>query len=573
MKRMLVIVAVITVSIVIVIFAGPGEDTRGVQSRIPGTDAAAPQSDVPEIMNYQAVLTDQSGDLLHGTFDLVFRIYDQETAPGGNEMWMEPHFNVQVDSGLVNILLGTVNPGLAESFDGSGRWLEVEVQGQILTPRQPIASVPYAFRSGDGGGGDGHSLDAADGSPVDAVYVDDTGIVGIGTTSPASKTALHIAENTPLWLLGTPPYAQLKISGTTEPDNQLRLGFHTREDFLTEKHGFIEAAYWSTDESSQFPLVMNDELCVAADGNVGIGTWEPERDLHIKGRSGNAAVRLESEGGNQWNVAAGEKFYVSYYDGSFHDYLTVDEEIPLRVRNFDGSTCLRADANEGVSIGSGTETPPSEGLFVKGGVQVGKGNADEWTALYLYGDHQWLLNAHNQGDFLIRHNRGSAADPDWDDRYFRIRTSGEVVVPVLELTGGSDIAEPFDVAQPESVEPGMVVVIDPEHPGRLKRSSRAYDRCVAGIVSGANGVRPGMTMVQENAFEGNHQVALTGRVYGLCDASYGSIEPGDLLTTSPTPGYAMKVTDYEKAPGAVIGKAMSRLEDGQDFVLVLVNLQ
>ena len=37
------------------------------------------------------------------------------------------------------------------------------------------------------GGGDGHSLDAADGNPIDAVFVDDAGFVGIGTTLPATK--------------------------------------------------------------------------------------------------------------------------------------------------------------------------------------------------------------------------------------------------------------------------------------------------------------------------------------------------------------------------------------------------
>ena len=35
----------------------------------------------------------------------------------------------------------------------------------------------------------------------------------------------------------------------------------------------------------------------------------------------------------------------------------------------------------------------------------------------------------------------------------------------------------------------------------------------------------------------------------------------------------MKVTDNGKAPGAVIGKAMTPLAQGRGFVLVLVNLQ
>ena len=68
-------------------------------------------------------------------------------------------------------------------------------------------------------------------------------------------------------------------------------------------------------------------------------------------------------------------------------------------------------------------------------------------------------------------------------------------------------------------------------------------------------------------------MALSGRVYALADTSSGSIKPGDLLTTSPLAGHCMKVTDHAKAQGAVIGKAMSSLKEGQGMVLVLVTLQ
>ena len=68
-------------------------------------------------------------------------------------------------------------------------------------------------------------------------------------------------------------------------------------------------------------------------------------------------------------------------------------------------------------------------------------------------------------------------------------------------------------------------------------------------------------------------MALTGGVYCWADAYNGSIQPGDLLTTSDSPGHAMKVTDYAKAQGAIIGKAMTSLEEGRGLVLVLVTLQ
>jgi hypothetical protein len=73
--------------------------------------------------------------------------------------------------------------------------------------------------------------------------------------------------------------------------------------------------------------------------------------------------------------------------------------------------------------------------------------------------------------------------------------------------------------------------------------------------------------------DGNYPVALTGRVYCWADASDDPIAPGDLLTTSDIPGHAMKVTDYAKAQGAILGKAMSALEKGRGLVFVLVTLQ
>ncbi|MSU58977.1 MAG: hypothetical protein EXS35_12555 [Pedosphaera sp.] len=150
---------------------------------------------------------------------------------------------------------------------------------------------------------------------------------------------------------------------------------------------------------------------------------------------------------------------------------------------------------------------------------------------------------------------------------------GRITTQVLEITGGSDLAENFDIQSPHA-EPGMIVRIDPAHPGELAVSDRAYDRTVAGVVSGAGGVKPGMLMGQRNSkADGKHPVALTGRVYCLVDASHGAVEPGDLITTSATPGHGMKVTDHTRAHGAIIGKAMTGLANGKGLVLLLVSLQ
>ena len=153
---------------------------------------------------------------------------------------------------------------------------------------------------------------------------------------------------------------------------------------------------------------------------------------------------------------------------------------------------------------------------------------------------------------------------------------GTIRTGIVEIIGGSDLSERFEIRTDEGVLPtsGMVVSIDPQNPGNLAICTKAYDQRVAGIISGAGNISSGMIMSQTDSVTGGeYPVALTGRIYCLVDASFGPIEPGDLLTTSDTPGHAMKVTDYIKANGAIIGKAMSELEDGQGLVLVLVSLQ
>ena len=158
---------------------------------------------------------------------------------------------------------------------------------------------------------------------------------------------------------------------------------------------------------------------------------------------------------------------------------------------------------------------------------------------------------------------------------FELDVNGTTRTNVLKITGGADLSEGFDVAPTATrVVPGMVVSIDPENPGKLVVCTEANDRRVAGIISGAGGVLPGMIMSQVGTeADGEFPVALTGRVYCWVDATNGAVEPGDLLTTSAIAGHAAKVLDHDKASGAIIGKAMSGLKEGRGLVLVLVSLQ
>src|SRR5678816_2278174 len=73
--------------------------------------------------------------------------------------------------------------------------------------------------------------------------------------------------------------------------------------------------------------------------------------------------------------------------------------------------------------------------------------------------------------------------------------AGTTRTRVLTITGGSDIAEPFKMSAGD-IPKGAVVVIDEQNPGHLKMSATAYDTRVAGVVSGANGIKPGISLHQ-----------------------------------------------------------------------------
>jgi len=145
----------------------------------------------------------------------------------------------------------------------------------------------------------------------------------------------------------------------------------------------------------------------------------------------------------------------------------------------------------------------------------------------------------------------------------------------VEVTGdltlaGADVAEPFSVVGNLAAEPGSVVVLAGEDGVRV--SDEAYDRRVVGVVSGAGNYAPALVLDRGDD-PARRPVALTGKVWCNVDADCGAVEVGDLLTTSDTPGYAMKARDASRAFGAVIGKALRPVHNGTALVPILVALQ
>jgi len=142
----------------------------------------------------------------------------------------------------------------------------------------------------------------------------------------------------------------------------------------------------------------------------------------------------------------------------------------------------------------------------------------------------------------------------------------------IQLSGfGLDYAEEFNVSGGAEAEPGTVMVLD--DCGGIRSCDQAYDRRVAGVISGAGDYRPAVILGREVSAANRSPLALMGQVYCRVDASIAAIAVGDLLTTSSTPGHAMKAADPAQAFGAVIGKALRPLAGGRGLVPILVALQ
>ncbi len=431
-----------------------------------------------------------SGQPVTGTQDMRFSLFTAAT--GGTQLGTTQCVdNVAVADGLftVTIDFGSqfVTPGakflLIEARADTGLACANTTGFTALSPRQTVNATPIATHAKSA-----FALDAADGSPANAVIVDNNGNVGIGTAAPTHS--VHIANT-------APTIALQDTDSTTQ-----QVGYISYRD-----SGNVERAW------------------------VGYGTVGSPHFSMINARSGGDIFLTPFSGdvvlcGNGGNVGIG----------------TATPTVPLQVRH-DQPVLILQDS------GSNTTQSGYVGFWNSSGVETA------WMGYGTPGSpHFTVINARAGGNLVLRPGAG-----------------GVVQVPVLEITG-ADLAEKFPAS--EKLEPGMVVAIDKDHAGKLCLSRGAYNRCVAGVVSGANNFSVGAVLGNLPGQEAAPAVALSGRVYVYCDATLAAIEPGDLLTTSDTPGHAMRAGENDRAHGAVIGKSMERLEKGErGLVLVLVNLQ
>ncbi len=560
-----------------------------------------------------------SGNPASGTYEMQFQLYDSAT--GGAQVGPTlTDSSVTITGGVFTTTLD-----FGASFDGSARYLEIGVRSggspdpfTQLSPRQAINYVPHAIRSLNAGASDALSSACVDCvTSAQVLNLDGAKITGEIPTISIPTGSDNYIQNASV-PRGTrksfgQPAASLNIGGNATvgsmdvngpvslaavgapaaaPAGQGRIYFDsaTNKVKVSENGSAFVNLVGATGVSGsgtvnsipmftagttlgsslisqiggttvQLPAFVN--LAATASGNaIGFGSPNSGTGMTISGPSARGDLRLDS---TLLRLTAGLAGVGPPGNGIAIDTagnVGISNLAPLAKLDIgatgDGAAILRL-TTERPWLFRQVRTGPSTGLQLQ---SLSGSKKFEITT----------VDGFNVATFLAEGATSrvgiGTTDPVLGAALHVIGTTRSSVV---EITGGSDLAEKFSFSEP--VTPGMVVAIDAKNAGKLKLARGIYNRQVAGVISGANNLSAGMTLPDVKNSENGIPVALSGRVWVYADATKHAITPGDLLTTATVAGHAMKATNYRKSQGAIIGKAMTSLKTGRGLVLVLVSLQ
>jgi hypothetical protein len=337
----------------------------------------------------------------------------------------------------------------------------------------------------------------------------------------------------------------------------------------------------STGASGRVETSTDTVFLSGATGAIRAGGNNQTGTLELKGPSGGSGITMSGAGRltlqptpNSTLIPLASSITVDGGDSSIHVATKLGET--LRLDGASGNIWLGGNDIDGDLLlmpkevkGDITDTAKAAIWLDAGERTIRLRSADSKDRIRLEADGGKIVVGGNDvaGDLLVYaadKKGGELDEPDQAAIWIR-GGQGDI------LLTNSDCAEDFDVSGSEEVEPGTVMVLDRE--GKLVKSTEAYDKKVAGIISGAGQHRPGIVLGRTCTQNRRLPVALVGKAYCKVDARDAPIEVGDLLTTSTTQGHAMKASDPLRAFGAVIGKALHPLSEGIGLIPVLIALQ
>jgi len=336
------------------------------------------------------------------------------------------------------------------------------------------------------------------------IYNSNSGNVGIGTSSPTRK--LHI--------VGQDVGVRLVNSGTGHSWSLV-----------------ADTVSSNDDKFSIYDESAGARLLIDTNGNVGIGTTGPTRQLQVLG-AGQAVWNGLTDAGNKGGTLYVQDSNGAPYNGGAIIFGAVQgyfAGIKSLITDGGGNTVGRLDFQ---TRGSTSDSALTSRLYITETGNIGVGTISPSSKLDVAGD---------------------------------ITVSGNISAKY------QDIAEWVSTTQ--NLPAGTVVALDITSDNGIVPSSIPYDTHVAGVVSDS----PGIILGQ--AGPGKLKIATTGRVKVHVDTSNGPIRRGDLLVTGTREGTAVRSEAIDLGgakfhrPGTLIGKALEPLETGEGEILVLLSLQ
>lgn len=416
----------------------------------------------------------------------------------------------------------------------------------------------------------------ADASELGALVV--KGKVGIGTTDP--DCALHV--NGTKIKLGSEKEGQLLIAGENnflflEANGSNDTGTVSELTICGNSIRNIPTLKLSADNtffggSITVPGIINSNQNLLVRGNVGIGTMDPKGTLDVYGQirlfgqntfqGSDPFLRINPDN----NFPSGTHFA---YRASFYRGITTGGwwDVEPGIGN------LLVQGN----VGIGTTTP-SVKLDIQGSIRINdndiwlRGGTDCYHGIGWYGyGKPFAENASIDGPVVFGYSGGALGTNLEGSKRIALRWDydGNVYVRGTLRDKQKDLAENYPSEM--DLESGDVICLAQDK-DRIVISERPNDPLVLGVVS----TKPGFLLNDgEDAKETNlFPVALCGCVPCKVVDENGSIKRGDLLTSSSTPGHAMKATPIKGgeffSQGTIIGKAIDTLESGKGVIDIFV---
>lgn len=470
---------------------------------------AASLSTVAESITYQGRLTGSSGSPLTGNYTMQFILYNAAT--GGTALFNSGQQTVSVANGLFTVSL----PVPQSLFDGQALWLSINVEGQTLSPRQPVTPTTYAMSLRPG-----------------ATIRRDSAGNGFTVRHVATGTAVR-AEANHIALYGES--ANFAVYGSNSGGSQgsgyggyfestTGIGVHGRSSALPAVNNqFVPGVSGSSQHGVGVYGTSNSAFGVGVFGDVatGSGTHGTSGGIGVSGSGQAFGVRGSNSGPAQGSGYGG--YFESTTGIGVHGRSTA---VPTGTNLY--APGVFGYSQHGAAIYGQAGGPSSVAGLFQGNVVVA-GN---------------LTVTGSKSGYVVDIARNDGPEPLEQGDLVIVTGAGDPVV--------GDIPVPLVRKADLEASTAIIGVVDAVY----RNDGEGHGQ----FADGPAGPGDYLSIVTLGSFRAVK-----------VDAGYGAIQPGDLLVSSPTPGHAMRAG--APAAGTVVGKALSSLESGTGSVAVMVTLQ